>query len=142
MASFIYDNFILRMGGNGTPSDLHDGTISCMFIDEAIETPDQTNDQDVADRDPSAQVPAFASAPEITTATWTVSSHVGVFDGDDTTFSALTGAGVESLDIFVDTGTDTTSTLISNHDDYTGLAFTPSGGDVIVTWPDTGIIRI
>lgn len=116
--------------------------MSVFFVDEADDAPNQTSDVDAADRAAAAQVPVFASAPAITTNTWAVVSNVGVFDGDDTVFTSLSGDQVESYDIFKDSGTDTTSPMISNHDDATGLPLTPSGGNVTIVWAATGIIRI
>jgi hypothetical protein len=122
--------------------DLDDDTLGAFFVDEADDTPSQSADQDVADRASAAQVPAFASAPNLANGTTTIDSNVGKFDADDLTFTALTGDQSESLDLFKDTGTDTTSVLILNADTYTGLPLTPSGGDVVVVWHSTGIIRI
>lgn len=55
----------------------------------------------------------------------------GTADLDDITFSAVSGATVESVDFYKHTGTESTSRLICNIDTATGLPFTPSGGDVI-----------
>jgi len=122
--------------------DLESDTIGVFFVDEADDTISQTSDVDAADRAAAAQVPAFASAPNMVANSWAVSSNVGVFDADDTVFTSLSGDQVESYDIFKDSGTDTTSPMISNHDDATGLPLTPSGGNVTIVWAATGIIRI
>jgi hypothetical protein len=56
--------------------------------------------------------------------------------------AVLTGStSVESIELWKDTGTNTTSPLIANFDDYTGLPLTPSGGDVTIVWAATGILR-
>lgn len=142
MASFCYDDYILRKGGNGVPTDLNDSTLGMMFIDELTgEVPNQTSDQDVADRASNAQVPLFASCPNLVGNAWTVVSHVGMLDANDLTFPLLSGDVSSSLDLFVDTNVDTTSTLIANFDDYTGLPFTPSGANVVITFAATGILR-
>jgi hypothetical protein len=60
----------------------------------------------------------------------------GVLDADNATFSALAGASVESLWLYIDTGTAGTSRLIAYIDSATGLAFTPTGSDLIVAWSD------
>lgn len=143
MASFLYDEFRKSIGGAPTHSviDWNTDTIEAFFVDEADDTPNQTNDQDAADRAAASQVPAFASAPTMTCST-AVSSNVLVLDANDLTFTALTGDQSESYDIFKNSGTDTTSPMIGNFDDATGLPLTPSGGDVIIVWGATGIIRI
>jgi len=144
MASFLFDIFRINIMGEDTFAfaDLDDGTLGMFFVDEADDAPNQTTDQDVADRAAAAQVPAFASAPNLANGTTTIDSNVGKFDADDLTFTALAGDPSESIDLFVDTGTDTTSLLIANFDDYTGLPLTPSGSDVVIVFAATGIIRI
>ena len=144
MASFLYDIFRVNIMGEDTHSfvDLDDDTLAMFFVDEADDTPNQTSDQDVADRAAAAQVPAFASAPNLANGTTSAVSNRGVFDADDLTFTALTGDQSESIDLFKDTGTDTTSVLIANFDDYTGLPLTPSGSDVVIVFHANGIIRI
>lgn len=144
MANFLYDIFRINIMGEDTHAyvDLDDDVLGAFFVDEADDTPSQTADQDVADRLAASQVPAFASAPNLVNNATTIDASVGKFDADDLTFTALTGDPSESLDLFKDTGTDTTSVLILNADTYTGLPITPSGGDVVVVWHSTGIIRI
>lgn len=65
----------------------------------------------------------------------------GQFNGDDVTFSAVSGAQCEALVIYEDTGTPATSHLIAFIDSATGLPVTPSGGDITVTW-DTYIFAL
>lgn len=67
---------------------------------------------------------------EITTKTFTN----GQFNGDDVTFSSVTGDESEAIVIYEDTGTPATSHLIAFIDTGTGLPVTPSGGDITVTW--------
>jgi hypothetical protein len=62
-------------------------------------------------------------------------------DADDSTFTAVTGASVEALVIYIDTGTAGTSRLVAYIDTATGLPITPNGGDIIVIW-DSGTNRI
>lgn len=144
MASFMYDIARINIMGEDTHLfvDLDDDTLGMFGVDEADDTPNQTSDQDVADRLAASQVPAFASAPNLVNSAVTAVANRGVLDADDLTFTALTGDAFESLDLFKDTGTDTTSVLISNHDDYTGLPFTPGGSDLVVVFHANGILRI
>jgi hypothetical protein len=65
----------------------------------------------------------------------------GVADANDVVLTAVSGANVESIEIYKHTGVESTSLLIANIDTATGLVLTPSGGDVTVQW-DAGSNRI
>ncbi len=67
----------------------------------------------------------------------------GVFDGPDVTFPTVTGASVEALVIYIDTGTAATSPLVAFIDTgVTGLPVTPNGGNISITWNATGIFAL
>jgi hypothetical protein len=69
----------------------------------------------------------------------------GVFDAADTTFTAATGDPAEALVVYVDSGTASTSrliTFIDTVDGDTSLSVTPNGGDVDVTWDADGIFAL
>lgn len=149
MASFLFDEFRGVLGGKApthSDIDLNDDTLGVWFVDEGTDVPDQTNDVDAADR--TGFNPTFANAPNLADAGTrvTLDTNIMKFDATDLTFtgaSALTGGtSVESIDMWKDSGTNTTSPMIANFDDYTGLPLTPSGTDVVIVWPATGIIRI
>lgn len=65
----------------------------------------------------------------------------GVFDAADSTFTAVTGASVEMLLYYIDTGTASTSAMIMADNGATGLPVTPNGGDIVIT-QSNGINRI
>lgn len=65
----------------------------------------------------------------------------GAADANDVTFTSVTGASIEAIVLYKDTGTDSTSPLIAFIDTATGLPITPNGGDIIVTW-DNGANKI
>lgn len=65
----------------------------------------------------------------------------GAADAADITFTAVSGASIEAIIIYVDTGTEATSPLVAYIDTATGLPITPNGGDIIVTW-DNGTNKI
>ncbi len=71
-----------------------------------------------------------------TLGTKTVTS--GVFDAADATWTSVSGASVEAVIIYKDTGTPATSTLIAYIDDDT---VTPNGGDITAVW-DSGANKI
>lgn len=67
----------------------------------------------------------------------------GVFDGGDVTFPTVSGATVEALVIYIDTGTAGTSRLVAYLDTgVTGLPVTPNGGDIVVQWNASGILAL
>ena len=59
----------------------------------------------------------------------------GIADSDDATFTALSGSAVSQFVIYKHTGTAGTSRLIAHIDTYTGLPYTPTGGNLVVVWP-------
>ena len=68
----------------------------------------------------------------------------GVLDGADLTYTAVTGATVEALVLYVkNAGADTTWRLFAYIDtSVTGLPVTPNGGDITVTWNVSGIVGL
>jgi hypothetical protein len=67
----------------------------------------------------------------------------GVFDAADVTFTAVTGASIEALIIWIDTGSNATSPLVAYIDtSVTGLPVTPNGGDISITWNVSGIFSL
>ncbi len=68
----------------------------------------------------------------------------GTFDGDDLTYTAVTGASVEALVIYrKNSGANTTWKLVAYLDTgITGLPVTPNGGNITVTWNASGIFAI
>jgi hypothetical protein len=66
-----------------------------------------------------------------------------VFDGDDVTFTTVTGNSVEALVIYIDTTVAATSPLVAYIDtSVTGLPVTPNGGNISITWNATGIFAL
>lgn len=66
----------------------------------------------------------------------------GLFDGADVTYTAVSGATVEAIIIYVDTGVSSTSPLVAYIDTGTGLPVTPNGGDITITWNASGIFQL
>lgn len=65
-----------------------------------------------------------------------------VFDGDNVTFTAVSGAEVSYILIYEDSGTPATSDVIGLIDTGTGLPFTPNGGDVTISWETGKIFKL
>lgn len=68
----------------------------------------------------------------------------GVFDGGNVTFTAVSGATVEALVVYVkNAGANTTWRLVAYIDtSVTGLPVTPNGGDITITWNASGIFAL
>lgn len=132
MANGLYDRG--RQGFLSGEIDWDAQTIKLMLIDAADDTVSLSADNALSDRAGAARVAtsgAFAS--KTTTA--------GVADAADVTLSTVTGDQSESIDIFLDSGTESTSWLICNVDTATGLPVTPNGGDIIIQF-DNGSNKI
>jgi hypothetical protein len=68
----------------------------------------------------------------------------GIFDGADVTFTAVSGASVEYICVYIDTGSNATSKIIAYIDQVSsGLPVTPNGGNINIVWDATnGIIKL
>ena len=68
----------------------------------------------------------------------------GTFDGDNLTYTAVSGNTVEALVIYRhNAGANTTWRLVAYIDtSVTGLPVTPNGGDITVTWNASGIFTL
>jgi len=68
----------------------------------------------------------------------------GTVDGNDVTFTAVSGASVEALVLYrKNAGANTTWRLIAYIDtSVTGLPVTPNGGDITITWNASGIFTL
>lgn len=113
--------------------DAEDSTIKGMFVDHTDDTPNVDTDDAIDDIASAARVPAIGSCPTLTTKAITGTSKA-VFDADDLVFTTLSGDQAESLILFKDSGTESTSPLWLFWDTATGLPLTPNGADVTVQW--------
>lgn len=67
----------------------------------------------------------------------------GVLDADDVTFTSVSGASIEAMVIYIDTGVAGTSRLVAYIDaNVSGLPVTPNGGNITVTWNASGIFAL
>ena len=108
--------------------------IKVVSIDEDDDVPVLTTDDFLDD--------ILAGAREFTSGNFaSKTSTDGVADAADITFTAVTGATVEAIVIFLDTGTAANDLLIAYIDTATGLPVTPNGGDITVAW-DGGANKI
>lgn len=68
----------------------------------------------------------------------------GLFDGDNITFSSVSGSTAEAIVIFrKNSGSNTTWRLVAYIDTgVTGLPVTPNGGDIAISWNASGIFQL
>lgn len=109
-------------------------TIKVILVDTGSYTPNTASHQYLSDVSGSARI----AGPVTLTSKATTG---GAADAADCTFTAVSGASIEAIVIYKDTGTESTSPLIAYIDTATGLPITPNGGDIIVTW-DSGTNKI
>lgn len=135
MANAIYPKYKQALLDASANVDLNDGTVKVALIDTGAYTYSAANEfySDVAGA-------AVIGTPQTINNT-TVTD--GLFDGDNVTFSAVTGNSIEALLIYIDTGSAATSRLVAYLDtNVTGLPVTPNGGDIVITWNASGIFQL
>lgn len=133
MANAIYPLYKQALLGGASNIDLDGGTVKVALIDTGTYTYSSSHDflNDVSG--------VVGTAGTIANTTVTN----GLFDGDDVTFSAVSGSSVEALIIYIDTGSSTTSRLVAYLDTgVTGLPVTPNGGNITITWNASGIFQL
>ncbi len=110
--------------------------IKAMLVDTDDYTLNPATDEFLSDviAIPAAEI---ARSPNFTSKT----STLGVADAADITFTSVTGDPAEALVIYLDTGDDSTSPLITYIDTATGLPATPDGNNINVLWDD-GVNKI
>ena len=148
MATIVHDNFrnaqLGTPGGTTTTTDFDSQDIDCALLDSADSgviavTTENYGEVDtpvvVADRADSTQVP-------LTTKTVGVVA-VGVFDADNVTFDTISGDEADYLTLYAYNATPANAPLIVTWDSATtGLPVLPNGGNIIITWNASGILRI
>lgn len=114
--------------------DMPSDTIKIALIDTGVYTYSSTD-----------EFWSAASAAEIGTSQTLNSKTItdGVFDADNVTFTSVTGASIEALIIYKDTGSAATSPLIMYIDvAASGLPVTPNGNNIDVVFNASGIFAL
>lgn len=138
MANAIYDLYKqeLMKGTSNNLLNSAEGTtgVYCALVDTGTYTFSQSH------QFYSSLSGVVGTDQEILTKTQTA----GVFDGTDLTYTAVSGASVETLVLYrKNAGANTTWPLIAYIDTgVTGLPVTPNGGNITVTWNASGIIKL
>lgn len=133
MANAIYPKYKEALLDGASDIDLNDGTVKVALVDTGTYTYSSAHDfyNDVS---------GVVGTPQ-TIANTTVTN--GTLDGDNVTFTAVSGNTVEALIIYIDTGNSATSRLVAYIDtSVTGLPVTPNGGDITITWNASGIFTL
>ena len=132
MANTLYDS--ARQGFLEAQVNWLTDTMKVLLVDSGAYTPNVSTHQFLADIPISSRI---AGPVTLTSKTTTG----GAADAADVTFTSVSGASIEMIIIYKDTGTEATSPLLAMIDTATGLPITPNGGDIIVTW-DNGVNKI
>jgi len=126
----LYKQALLDASAN---VDINDGTVKVALVDTGVYT------YSAAHEFLTSLTGVVGTAQTINNTTVTN----GVFDGDNVTYTAVTGNSVEALVIYIDTGVAGTSRLVAYIDtSVTGLPVTPNGGDISITWNASGIFAL
>lgn len=132
MANALYDKARQRLLESGI--NWNSDTIKVLLVDTGAYSVNLSAHEFLSDLSVSARI----AGPVTLTSKATTG---GAADGADVTFTSVSGATIEAIIIYKDTGTEGTSPLIAFIDTATGLPITPNGGDIIVTW-DNGPNKI
>src|SRR4051794_39104889 len=125
MATGLYDKG--REGFLDGSIDWDTDNIKAVLVDAGAYTVNLATDQFLSDIAAGARISTSANL-----GTKTVTA--GVADAADVAFTAVSGATVEAIVLYKDTGVAGTSRLIAYIDNATGLPVTPNGGDINVAW--------
>lgn len=133
MANAIYPLYKQALLDGSANTDINDLTVKVALVDTGVYT------YSAAHEFLTSLTGVVGTAQTI--AATTVAN--GLFDGDNVTYSGVTGNSVEALVIYIDTGVAGTSRLVAYIDSgVTGLPVTPNGGDITVTWNVSGIFQL
>lgn len=132
MANALYDAG--RQGFLTGTVDWDTNTFALYLIDHGTDTPNVTSDSNVDALIAGARIGSKATLT-------TSAPGAGVADATDVTLTSVSGNSAESINIFKDTGVESTSTLVAYIDTATGLPITPNGGNINIVW-DNGANKI
>lgn len=133
MANAIYPLYKQSLLDGDTNIDINDGTVKVALVDTGTYSYNGAHQF-------YSSVSGVVGTPQ-TIANTTVA--LGLFDGDNVTYTAVSGASAEALLIYIDTGSAATSRLVAWLDTgVTGLPVTPNSGDITITWNASGIFQL
>lgn len=138
MANAIYpiykQNLLAGTSGYDLDNDTTDDGVYVALIDTGTYTYSSAHDF-YSDLSGIVGTPVRITTPTVTN---------GTFDGDNVTFTAVSGNQSEALVIYRhNAGANSTWPLVAYIDtSVTGLPVTPNGGDITVTWNASGIFTL
>jgi len=133
MANAIYPLYKEALIGGSANISLSSGTVRAALVDTGTYTYSASHEF------LSSLSGVVGTAQTIGTKTITN----GLFDGDNVSYTAVTGNSAEAIVLYIDTGTAGTSRLVAFIDTgVTGLPVTPNGGDISITWNASGIFQL
>ena len=133
MANAIYPLYKQALLDASANVDINDGTVKVALVDTGVYTYSASHE--------------FLTSLSGVVGTAQTINHTtvtnGLFDGDNVTYTAVSGNTVEALVIYIDTGSSATSRLVAYIDtSVTGLPVTPNGGDITISWNASGIFQL
>ena len=133
MANAIYPKYKQAILSGGANVDMSAGTVKMALVDAGTYTYSATHEF------LSSLSGVVGTAQTLGTKTFTD----GTFDCADPTWTSVSGATVEALVVYIDTGVAGTSRLIAYIDTgQTGLPVTPNGGNITLTVNASGVFTI
>jgi hypothetical protein len=133
VANAIYPLYKQAVLDSAANSDLNDGTVKAALVDTGVYT------YSAAHEFLTSLTGVVGTAQTINATTVTN----GLFDGDNVTYTAVSGSTAEAIVIYIDTGVAGTSRLVYYYDTAGGgLPVTPNGGDITITWNASGIFQL
>jgi len=136
MANAIYSKYKEACMKGAANIDLDTGVVKCALIDTGAYTFSDAHEF------LSSLTGVVGTAQAIANTTVGVVA-AAVFDGDNVTYTGVTGNSAEALVLYIDTGVAGTSRLIAYLDTgVTGLPVTPNSGDIAITWNASGIFKL
>ena len=137
MSNALYSKAKERFLGwqtSGDSIDMVNDDIKVALIDTALYTFNASNEYWS-----SASTAQVGSSVSLTSKTITN----GVFDAADVVFTSVTGASIEAIILYKNSGFAGTSPLIAYIDVVaSGLPVTPNGGNITVQWAASGIFTL
>jgi hypothetical protein len=130
MANTNYDKFREFLLFNA----LNSADVRCLLIDKDVYTFNAAHEF-------LSSVPVGARVAMTASLTGKTFTN-GIFKTANTLFPSAAGAVSEAYIVYIHTGTDSTSRIIQFIDTATGLAITPNGADISLTFHATGIMEI
>ena len=136
MANAIYSKYKEACMKGSANIDIDNGTVKAALVDTGTYTFSDTHEflSSLSGVVGTAQTIANTTVGTVAAA---------VFDGDNVTYTAVSGASAEAIVIYIDTGAAATSRLVACLDTgVTGLPVTPNSGDIAITWNASGIFKL